>query len=136
MKKVQMEEYIPQEFKFTIGGFWSGNCIVEFKDNKLTHSISNVCGASIKILTSEIKPKESEWKKFWNRVDELQVWKWDKNYIEPCCEDGVQWSLSIKKKNKTKNSYGSNRYPESYNQFKDAISELLGGLSLDEEYCE
>jgi len=48
----------------------------------------------------------------------------------------VQWSLNLKKKNKTKNSYGSNRYPESFNQFKDAISELLGGLPLEEEYYE
>jgi hypothetical protein len=130
MKKSQMEEFIPSKFEFIIGGFFSDNCIIEFKDNKLTHSFSSAWDKSNPYSTSEIIPTESEWKKFWTKVEKIQVWKWKKEYIDPDILDGEQWSLKIKKQNKTLKVYGLNSYPGTFNQFKKAIRELLGGLPL------
>jgi len=132
-EKVQMEEYIPQEFKFTIGGFFSDNCIIEFKDNKLAHGFSNAWDKSNLYSRNEVIPTPSAWNKFWTKVEKIQVWKWKKEYIDPDILDGEQWSLKIKKQNKTLNVYGLNSYPETFNQFKKAISKLLGGLSLGDE---
>jgi len=56
MKKVQMEEFIPQEFKFTIGGFSSRGSIVEFKDNKLTYCFSYGGEKCNPISTIEVIP--------------------------------------------------------------------------------
>jgi hypothetical protein len=120
MKKVQMEEYIPQEFEFTIVRFFSGKCIIEFKDNKLTHGFSSAWESN-PYSAIEVIPTPSEWKKFWTRVDEIQVWKWKKDYSDNNSVYGEQWSMKIKKQNKTMNSYGLNSYPETFNQFKKAI---------------
>lgn len=127
-----MEEFIPNKFEFIIGSFDSSYCIIEIKDNKLTHSFSVAWGKSNPFSATQVIPTQSEWKKFWIRVEDLQVWKWKKDYSDPDTCDGVQWSLKMKLKKKTLNTYGCNSYPESFDQFKNAISDLLGGLPFNE----
>ncbi len=129
MGKDQIEEFIPISLKFTIGGVFQGEYAVEFKDSRLI--IRPFFSSD---MTVEIMPTPSEWKRFWQRVDDLQVWKWKKNYSNNDICDGTQWSLKIKIAGKTKNCYGSNSYPESFEQFQKILSELVGGLPIEPKY--
>ena len=35
-------------------------------------------------------PSEEDWKLFWNAVDDLNVWKWEKDYFDQYMLDGTQ----------------------------------------------
>ncbi len=68
------------------------------------------------------------WKNFWTIMDEINVWKWEKEYHEDIM-DGVQWELCIKRKGKRKRKIlGSNAYPEpeiNFKKFINAINDLI-----------
>ena len=72
-----------------------------------------------------IKPRKEEWKSFWEELDVLKVWNWDKKYINRGMLDGTQWELNVKREGRRhRRIYGSNAYPEGFDNLLKAIEKL------------
>ena len=69
-----------------------------------------------------------------NIIDEINVWKWDKEYYNNTVLDGTQWELLIKRKGRRKRRiYGSNKYPENFKDFENCINKLTQNILISEE---
>ena len=76
-------------------------------------------------LPMPIKPRKEEWKSFWEELDVLKVWNWDKEYINRDMLDGTQWELNVKREGRRhRRIYGSNAYPEGFDNLLKAIEKL------------
>ena len=80
--------------------------------------------------------KEHKILHFWDRRNELQVWKWKREY-NPKFEilDGHQWELKLRnREGKTRNFDGHMSYPDNYNDFIKELNNLFGSEIKDEKY--
>ena len=66
-----------------------------------------------------------EWDVFWKVVDEIDAWRWGKDYFNQDVLDGIQWELIIDRKGKRrKRIFGSNDYPQNFKSLLDSINKL------------
>ena len=75
-----------------------------------------------------VKPSERKIKNFWKKMDELNVWNWEKDYspIESIC-DGHIWELHLRnREGKVKITKGFQEYPHNFNQVINALNNLFG----------
>jgi|TARA_B110000259_G_scaffold23343_1_gene24029 hypothetical protein len=80
--------------------------------------------------------KEHKILHFWDRMNELQVWKWKREY-NPKFEilDGHQWELKLRnREGRTRNFDGHMSYPDNYNDFIKELNNLFGSEIKDEKY--
>ena len=82
------------------------------------------------------KISEEEWSKFWNVIDEIDAWRWGKDYFDRGVLDGIQWELVIDRKGKRRRRInGSNDYPPNFKLLINAINKLAGtNLIYDGNY--
>ena len=79
--------------------------------------------------------KEHKILHFWDRMNELQVWKWKSKYIMEGILDGHQWELKLRnREGKTRNFYGHMKYPDNYNELIKELNNLFGSEIEDEKY--
>ena len=79
--------------------------------------------------------KEHKILHFWDRMNELQVWKWKSKYIMEGILDGHQWELKLRnREGKARNFYGHMKYPDNYNEFIKELNNLFGSKIEDEKY--
>ena len=75
-------------------------------------------------------PNDKETETFWKKIDEFNVWSWEKEYANNDILDGFGWELTIKRKGKRKRKiHGYNSYPENekfFNNFLECINEFTG----------
>ena len=73
---------------------------------------------------------------FWDKIDELKIWKWKKEYSpKDEIEDGHQWELKLRNRNgRTRNFGGHMSYPDNYNDFIKELNNLFGSEIKDEKY--
>ena len=124
------------ELDFTIGGFkgskrvlWNGGKLCAFnfehfyggKDCPIHSDFVPIISKSIRKLG---------WTKFWSQMDIIEVWSWDKVYINQNMFDGTQWELLINKKGRRKRRiFGSNNYPKEDDRLlrlQKEINNLIG----------
>ena len=119
-------------FSFEYGGFGSDNykiynngieLIVEINHYRIDHEEFN------HQISSE------QWEEFWKVIDNLDAWRWNKDYFNQDILDGTQWELVIDRKGKRRRRiFGSNDYPPNFNLLIDAINKLAGtDIKHDEE---
>ena len=80
--------------------------------------------------------KEHKILHFWDKMDELQVWKWKREY-NPKYEilDGHTWELKLRNRNgRTRNFDGHESYPNNYNEFIKELNNLFGSEIKDEKF--
>ena len=110
------------ELEFSIGS-WRDKQHITYNECYLEHN-----------NTPFLIPSEEDWKLFWDTVDDLNVWKWEKDYFDPYILDGTQWELLIKRKGRRKRRiYGSNKYPENFKVFENCINKLTQNILISEE---
>jgi hypothetical protein len=75
----------------------------------------------------EIQLTERKIKNFWKKMDELDVWGWEKNYsIGEIC-DGHMWKLHLRnKEGKAKVVNGHSEYPHHFDELIIALNNLFG----------
>ena len=93
----------------------------------------------------EIQLTERKIKNFWKKMDELDVWGWEKDYspIGSIC-DGLVWELRLRNKDgKAKVVNGYEEYPHNFNKLIKALNNLFGSkiesiedLNTDNEFIE
>jgi len=108
--------------------FYEGNSfpspgpdILELKaDNK--GSVMEGCFQGLEVQLTDRKIKN-----FWKKMDEIDVWNWEKNYsIGEIC-DGHMWKLYIRnKEGKAKVVNGHSEYPHNFNKLIRALNNLFG----------
>jgi len=95
--------------------------ILELKaDNKGNVTEEGSQGLEVQLTKRRIK-------NFWKKMDELDVWNWEKNYsIGEIC-DGHMWKLYIRnKEGKAKVVIGHSEYPHNFNKLIKALNNLFG----------
>ncbi|MDA9751267.1 hypothetical protein N9U85_00910 [bacterium] len=108
---------------FSIGGFSEDYEKIIWQNDKLYHFFERSF-----LKEDYIIPSTKEWDEFWDEVDKLKVWSWDKHYNNDDVLDGTQWELTIKRAGrKRRRIFGSNAYPKpkgTFESFVKALSKL------------
>lgn len=118
-------------FSFEYGGFRTDNykiynngidLIVEINHHRINHEEFN-------------RPISSkQWEEFWKVIDEIDAWRWNKDYFNQDILDGTQWELVIDRNGKRRRRiFGSNDYPPNFKLLIDAINKLA---NIDIEHFE
>lgn len=132
----------PEKLVFYIGGYMGTSYSVEWGRGALQYKCWNDrLGEEEK---HRIKPSPEAWERFWGSLDDLGIWSWGGSY-QPrgIILDGTSWSVAISLGDCSVEAHGSNAYPPSsprakrprevgesgsrFNEFCEAVSELLGG---------
>ena len=75
-------------------------------------------------------PNDKETETFWKKIDEFNVWSWEKEYANNDILDGFGWELTIKRKGKRKRKIrGYNSYPKNekfFNNFLECMNDFTG----------
>ena len=130
-----LENYLPQKLKLSIGGYFGSSYLVKWENNILIYIKKG------KDMKKEIclTPSWKDWKKFWERLSELNVWEWKERYSsQEAITDGVSWKIIIEYKDQKLNSSGENAFPpagnfssEKFSCFCSAVSKLCGGRDFE-----
>ena len=111
------------EFSFEIGGFRLENYKIYSQGQFI--KIQNMAAPGLITDTNKIEISDLGWDRFWNGIDLLGVWNWEKDYIDQGVLDGVQWELMIDKKGRQRRRiYGSNKYPKNFESLTNLINEI------------
>ena len=104
--------------------YYEGNSFPSPEPDRVELKESNkaIIGRGIEVELSETKIKN-----FWNKMDEINIWDWEKNYsIGEVC-DGHMWKLRLRNRNgKTKIVSGHSEYPHNFNKLIKALNNLFG----------
>ena len=74
----------------------------------------------------EIQLTKRRIKNFLKKMDEIDVWNWEKNYsIGEIC-DGHMWKLKIIYHDKAKYCSGYDYFPRNFKKFIKELSDLMG----------
>ena len=75
----------------------------------------------------KIKLDESKILYFWKRIDELNVWNWNKRYEdEMALTDGYTWEVKLRNRDgKSKYSSGYEKFPKTFKKFVDELNKLF-----------
>ena len=76
----------------------------------------------------KVQLTERKIKNFWKKMDEIDVWGWEKNYspVNEIC-DGLVWELRLRNKDgKAKVVNGHEEYPHNFNKLIKALNNLFG----------
>ncbi len=115
-------------FYFYHGGFRGPSIEIMYKKNNFEISFMN----QGHLVTHYIKqPSEIKWDKFFLFLDDIKIWEWKKEYIDPNILDGTQWEIKISNSYKKIKSYGSNKFPNK-KKFNDLINEIETLFNLKE----
>ena len=131
-------ELIPKVFEFRYEGSVDPYSFkIKIENGKILFALDSFPSG---YFDNYIIPSEEEWKKFWDKLDKLRIWKWVENYDYPdfVVLDGTSWDLKIELGDKTLKSSGSDAYPgenieeivpdqsESFKKFLNALRSLTG----------
>ena len=75
----------------------------------------------------KIKLDESRILYFWKRIDELNVWNWNKRYEdEMAMTDGYTWEVKLRNRDgQSKYSTGYEQFPKTFKKFVDELNKLF-----------
>jgi len=75
----------------------------------------------------KIKLDESRILYFWKRIDELNVWNWNKRYEdEMAMTDGYTWEVKLRNRDgQSKYSTGYEQFPKTFKEFVDELNKLF-----------
>lgn len=103
----QKNSPFPDVFVFTYG-CWEQSEQIEWSNGALVFR-PNLWAAPDQ--TSMWSPTVEDWLKFWTSAQAVNLWIWQKSYLNPLILDGLQWSLEISYQGRTLTSEGSNAFP-------------------------
>jgi hypothetical protein len=106
----------------SVGGFFNGYYEVEinFKNRELkwNHSLDEL--NYFKTLSENAVNKLIE------DLKSLKLLNWKTKYLDPHVMEGTQWSIEMVRKGRNLKKYGSNMYPDKWEQFCEIIRDVSG----------
>ena len=123
------KDFLPTKMKLNIDGYMGGGNSLYWEGNTLVY-VETL--PSEETRTKKIRPRKKAWLKFWNDLEQLGVWQWQREYQNkgPEIQDGSFWSISIEYQGKEISSGGSNAYPPKFRQFQEAVENLSKKLTF------
>ncbi|HQP69910.1 MAG TPA: hypothetical protein PLK90_05865 [Clostridiales bacterium] len=119
-----MHAEMPVVFRITLNSFYGRSYSLILREHKLLYS-------STRPVTQIIRdPSEEDWRKFWKKTVNRKIWLWSTQYVDKTSSDGSTWSVNIEAGRLTLKSYGSNNYPENFQQFIADVRDLIPGLEF------
>jgi hypothetical protein len=123
----KMQEIFPKKFIVEYVFFVpSASNKIELIDNKLV--FSNEYGAFERnVSNKEVILKEEDWIQFWNKLDEINVWNWEKEYKFDESEinaDGDISKIKIVLNDKILDTFCWCNAPEGLQEFFEALKKL------------
>ena len=145
MKESTMKA-LPERIRISIGGYFGPCYEVRLKKGRLTYTyLSSRDSRSQELETEpqreEIEPSPKQWQNFRRTLDRLNVWCWQRNYLDPHVCDGTGWSAKIVYSDRSLVSGGSNSFPgrdgralpttadetdKTFEKFCRAVASLVG----------
>jgi hypothetical protein len=132
---------IPKRLSAYVGGFMGASYSVELRDGALVYTMSGLGHSSPKHKT--VIPTAAQWRGFRQTLDEMNLWRWRKEYPNHSVADGTQWSLDIAYADHALHSHGDNNYPDdtgkpnrdpeptkAFTRYLAAVEKLLGGAKF------
>ena len=107
--------------------FYDGNAFPSY-GGTLELKVDNKGSASGMGYMREFQLTDRKIKNFWKKMDEIDVWGWEKNYspVNEIC-DGLVWELRLRNKDgKAKVVNGYEEYPHNFNKLIKALNNLFG----------
>ena len=107
--------------------FYDGNAFPSY-GGTLELKADNKGSASGMGYMREFQLTDRKIKNFWKKMDEIDVWGWEKNYspVNEIC-DGLVWELRLRNKDgKAKVVNGHEEYPHNFNKLIKALNNLFG----------
>ena len=107
--------------------FYEANSFPSLGPEILELKADNKGSIKVEGFMEEIQLTERKIKNFWKKMDELDVWNWEKNYsIGEIC-DGHMWKLYLRnKEGKAKVIIGHSEYPHNFNKLIKTLNNLFG----------
>ena len=107
--------------------FYEANSFPSLGPEILELKAGNKGSIKVEGFMEEIQLTERKIKNFWKKMDELDVWNWEKNYsIGEVC-DGHMWKLYLRnKEGKAKVIIGHSEYPHNFNKLIKTLNNLFG----------
>ena len=124
--------------------FYEANSFPSLGPEILELKAGNKGSIKVEGFMEEIQLTERKIKNFWKKMDELDVWNWEKNYsIGEIC-DGHMWKLYLRnKEGKAKVIIGHSEYPHNFNKLIKSLNNLFGSkietiedLNIENEVIE
>ena len=112
----------PAKFEASFNQFRGNWTIVKRDGAKL--QIETAVEAKAK--NSTVTPSPEDWQAFWKEMDAINIWKWEKEYIDKDIVDGQSWNLKFEYRGNKIESSGSNRFPQNFPRYEKALKQLLG----------
>ena len=99
----------------------------ELEDEYLVSDVNNFNSENNKISSKKIKLDNFKLDNFWKRIDELNVWNWNKRYEdEMAMTDGYTWEIKLRNRDgKSKYSSGYEKFPKTFKKFVDELNKLF-----------
>ncbi len=110
---------------FYIGGFFGNNIFVNIKDDNVLYRISK--GPPEFDKWEVLTISELDRKSFIESVTALGIANWEHEYNEKNVADGTQWAIRMSYHGIKLETHGSNKYPNRFVEFQNAVSALLKG---------
>jgi hypothetical protein len=123
--RTDTDDVTPAKFEAASHKF-RGNWTIAKWDGKMLH-IETAVEARAKSAT--LVPSRAAWLAFWKEMDAVDVWKWDKEYIDRTVRDGHSWELKLERGGKSVAAVGSNRFPPQFERYEKALERLLANKS-------
>jgi hypothetical protein len=127
-----------KEVIFYENAYYAGPETCEYiSDKGILRSDNGLVETSYPVGIKEIKAVENSLNQFWKRLDEIDIWSWNKEYStsQPVI-DGHSWELSLRNKDgKAKHVIGHEMYPHNFQKFIGALNQLFQ-IKIEIEYEE
>lgn len=117
-------------FEFSLGGYFNDhNYTISLKNNSVFVSDKNDFQDSTAEKLVSIENNEG-WLQL---LAFLKNCGWEKNYDSGIL-DGTQWELKVKGKGLNLKSFGSNAYPENFNEFIRLLNQVISPMGVEVHY--
>ena len=131
IKNISKFKYLSGDYY--IDSIYTGGYYIEIDPKKLfcKYNFKSSC------YYVEIKWKinKNHFLKFLAEIKNIDVFSWDKKYIDKNVEDGGYWSITVKyNKKETLEIIGDNAYPENFEIFHNILEKYFPIISMDREY--
>jgi len=112
-------------FYFEVGGFGDRQTLELMEDGEIVVKLGQAKIPWFYEGAIQLNPNSKKWATFLVEIENLRVWEWEASYHQLDMCDGSQWELQMTMGDKSVKSYGSNKLPENFDQFKEELAKLL-----------
>jgi hypothetical protein len=133
-----MKQTLPGKFEARIGGYLGMSFSAILAENGLEYT--EFAEQYVPLAAKIFRPSAKQWHALEQALDEIDVWRWKKEYLNPKVRDGTSWEFECEWGPRKVRTGGSNAFPadddprklalekesKRFDRFLAAISRLLG----------